>query len=341
MKILIESFNNVCQNPSGGIQVRINKFMQYLNKKNIEVKLYNKWEDKLTDFDLLHIFKVNLEDYDLLKLAKKKDIPVVISSIIPLEKRVNIVFNRLLCKLLPIHTGYWFINEMLTQSNAIIAQTNKEADFIKKYYGVEHNKIHVIPNGVNIEIDKNNKKIFPEKTGINSRFVLQVGRFDKNKNQLNIIKALNNSEIPVVFIGGPDPNEIEYYEECKRIAGQNFHFLGWIKHDDPLLSSAYQNAHVVILPSYKEIFGNSLIEGGAAGANLVATKELPIKEWGLSEFCKTINPNDTNDIFRKVVQAYNEPLDERIKEIITCKFSWENVINQHIFIYKQIIDRGR
>jgi glycosyltransferase involved in cell wall biosynthesis len=336
MNILIDSFNCVKQNESGGIQVRINYFIKNL-KKHENVKLFDKWSDKIIDYDILHIFKVNSENLGMVKLAKRYGIPIITSAIIPSENRVKIIFSRMLSKFTPIKTGFSILRQILLMSDAVVAQTQKEADFIAKYYKVPKERLHVIPNGINININEAFKDEFVKRTGITGKYVLQVGRFDENKNQLNVIKAMANSNIPVVFIGGEDSGKPEYYEKCKSVAPHNIHFLGWIKHDDPLLSSAYQNAHVVVLPSYKEIFGNSLIEGGAAGANLVATAALPIDDWGIKDICRTINPNDINDIRSKIMAAYNESLKPLTSKIIKDKFSWDSVIRQHIEVYQSVL----
>lgn len=342
MKILVESYNSVFQNAAGGVQIRIENFIENYTKISNDIKLFDKWTDKIVDFDILHIFKANIEDYQLVKLAKNNNIPVVISTVIPSEKHLNIMLNRLICKITPIHTGYWYLDQMLLEADTIIAQTNKEARFINKYYKIPLEKIAVIPNGANIKMNENFIDEFNNKTGISGKYVLQVGRFDRNKNQLNVIKALSDTDIQVVFIGGEDSGQPEYYEECKKLAGRNFHFLGWIKHDDPLLSSAYQNAHVVVLPSYKEIFGNSLIEGGASGANLVATKELPLEDWGIKDICRSIDPNNIRDIREKIVAAYHQPLNPKTSEVIVNKFSWERVIEEHFELYKNLhANKGR
>lgn len=341
MKILLESYNNVMQNDSGGIQVRIKKFMHNYHENNNknEIRLFNKWEDKICNYDIVHIFKANIESYQLVKLAKSKNIPVVVSSVIPQQDRFKIIFNRMISKILPVHTGYWFLNELLNEADVVISQTEKEAIFVSKNYKIDKNKIHVIPNGINVDFDEKNKGEFLKRTGINRKFILQVGRFDENKNQLNVIKAMRNTGIDVVFIGGEDPTCPEYYTECKKHATSNIHFMGWIEHDDPLLSSAYQNAHVVILPSHNEIFGNSLIEGGAAGANLIATKELPIKDWGIEEICRCIDPKDIRNIKETIIDAFESPINPNTSKIIKEKFSWKNVINKHNEIYERLIEK--
>ena len=334
MKILIDSYNTVKQNISGGVQNRIENFIKHSRNTDIQITLFNKWVHKITDYDVLHIFKVNIESYQLMLHAKNLDIPIVISSVVPLEHKYKILINRFLNKLTPFHTSYYFIEQMLSNADAVIAQTILEANFIEKWYKVDKNKIHIIPNGVSVAEEKN-EQIF-DKIGLDKPYILQVGRFDENKNQLNVIKAMAKTDVPVVFIGGPDSKSQDYYDKCKKYATKNMFFLGWLTYDDILLKSAYCNAKVVVLPSHKEIFGNSLIEGGAYGANLVSTNELPIKEWGINDICSTIDSNDINDINKKLIQAYNQSLNPNTSLLIKGKFSWDAVISEYVSIYDRI-----
>jgi len=335
MKILINSYNKVFQNEAGGVQMRIKKFFHLLNGVEHEVKLFDKWNDNISDYDILHTFKLSLDDYQLIAYAKSKGIPIVISSVVPQEGSLKIKINLWISKLLPIHTAYYFSKRMLDMADVIVAQTNKESEFISTNYKVSKAKIKVIPNGVSIE--NNVSDIIFSKINIHKPYVLQVGRFDENKNQINVIRALKNSNIPVVFIGGADPSDLEYYELCKKEATDNMFFLGWIKNDDPILSSAYANAQVVVLPSHKEIFGNSLIEGGAYGANLVVTDELPIYDWGIGDYCNQINPKDIVDIKNKIKEAFYSSKNDKLKTIINEKFSWNTILEEHINLYRNII----
>ena len=220
---------------------------------------------------------------------------------------------------------------MLTQSEA-------ESKFISSAYGIDSSKIHAIPNGVSLskfvigeELIRNHLKCY-------SDFVLSVGRFDENKNQLSIIRALKNKPIPIVFIGGPDPFSLEYYERCKEEATDNMYFLGWLSHDDPLLVSAYVAAKVVVLASYKETFGNVILEGGLYGSNLAISKGIPILDYNnLRKECFTFNPNDIMDIEIQIELAYNSPVNSSIKKIIADNFTWDAVAKTHISIYESLL----
>jgi glycosyltransferase involved in cell wall biosynthesis len=333
MKVLIDSYNTVTQNPSGGVQIRIKNYIAHLQKCGVQAELFDKWRHTVADFQLLHIFKLSVESYQLVRYAKNNNIPVVISSIVPLEGAIRIFANRMACKVLPIHTGYSFLEDILNMADAVVAQTTREANFIMRHYKTQKGKMHVVPNGVSVAASSGVSPGKWDKIDAGRGIVLQVGRFDRNKNQLNVIRALRNTDVPVVFIGGPIAEEADYFRQCKQEATSNMHFLGWVKNDDPLLASAYARAKVVILPSFKEIFGNAIIEGGAAGANLVATRELPIADWGLVDYCSQINPNDTADIKSKVLLAYKMPKNPMLPGLIASKFSWDVVASKHVDIY--------
>ena len=147
-----------------------------------------------------------------------------------------------------------------------------------------------------------------------------------------------NSDISIVFIGGEAFSEPEYFELCKKTATKNIHFLGWIDHNDPLLASAYMNAKVVILPSYSETFGLALIEGGVAGANLVASKKLPvIINWGIDKYCNLIDPLNINDIRLKITESFKSPKNPLLKKEIRRIFSWEETIEKYLQIYNGIL----
>ena len=81
MKILIDSYSTCTQNKSGGVQVRINKIVELLKEKNIKVDFFNKFSTKVNEYDILHIFMLNMENYSLIKYAKSQGVKVVISTI--------------------------------------------------------------------------------------------------------------------------------------------------------------------------------------------------------------------------------------------------------------------
>lgn len=333
MKIYIDSYNNVMQQGGGGVPMRIRKFMHYYTEMGLKANLFNKWEDKLTDCDILHIFKVNIDSFAQITFAKQLGKKVVVSSVIPQENVFRIHLSLIINKLFPINNTYSYQHRILQMADAIVAQTAKEKAFISRHYKIHSEKIHVIPNGVNEHILEAYDPAVPKD------ILLCVGRFDSNKNQLALVNALKGTNYECHFVGGAAIEEPNYFERCKDEASSNskIYFHGWMKPTDEEYLDLYRRAKVVALISHKEIFGNSLIEGGACGANLLATKELPIEEWGFGNHCVKVNSSDVSSIREGLDKAIEMPISSAIHNRVEQLFSWKNIANRHYELYKALL----
>ena len=307
------------------------------NNSEVECKLFDKWKDKLIDFNILHCFALKEEIYDQVKYAKSVGVKVVISSIVPLSKPIWVKLNILLGKYFHIRTIYFLNKQTLDMADLIIAETQKEKIYISCTYGIPIDKIVAIPNGISTDVQGGDPSLIKKKFGFEKECVVHVSRIDRNKNQLNVIRAMKDTDIPIVFIGGPDTNDMAYYEQCRKEATDNMYFAGWIYHDDPLLSSALSAAKVSILPSFKETFGYSIYEGLLTGCNVVATNVIPLDEWGLNNNVVSIDPANIDDIRRGIFEAYYKEVDQDVPQKILSTFSFDVIAQRHIALYKKIL----
>lgn len=337
MKIFIDSYNRCTQNTAGGVQSKIIDYYHVLMNKGIDVKLFDKWNDKLSDCDIVHFFSLTPEYFFEIPYIKGMGKKVVISSIVPISGKFKIKMNIAADRYLNLHTLVSCNKVILNLCDLIIAETSKEKQFIMDAYGADPSKIVVIPNGISPEILGGDARLFREKYEESGDFVIQVGRIDHNKNLLSVIKALDGTNIPLYVIGGPAKGQEKYYEECRKCANSNVHFLGWIKHDDPMLKSALRAAKVLVLPSFEEIFGNAIFEALANGTNVVASNVLPVDEWGLDSVVETINPHDVGDIKEKLLRAIAKNVDTEVEKRVLREFSYEAITDRHIELYKSMI----
>ena len=342
MKVLFQSYNMCMQNQSGGINTRIKALFDYLSRLGVQVTYFSKFKDNVADYDILHIFKANLENLPLIDYAKSRGVKIVISSVVPCVDSLKIEANMLLCRILPITTGIKLIKQSMEEADAIISETEAEKLFLSKHYRIDRNKISILPNGIDdsfiTNIPNQTDKLIYERSSNSKKYVLCVGRFDENKNQLNLIKAMNSTGIPTILIGGSPPDSQEYYNKCRETAADNIVFLGWVNHEDPLLLSAYRNAHVLVAPAYYETFGISILEAGAYGANIALSKTLPILGYGIfNEY--TFDPRDVKDIRRSVTNAYNSPRDELMGEKVKNMFSWDRIAKEHLALYAALLKK--
>ena len=336
MRILLQAYNTFHQNKGGGVQTRIKSLYNEYLKLGYDVSLFNKWSTKIEDFDIIHFFKLEYEHYNLIRYAKQIGKKIVLSSIIPLEHSFRIKFNLQLCKYIPIHTVIDLNKKILDMCDIVITQSKAESYFISKTYHIPVEKLTEQPNGFNQSIVNGDPNIIKEELPFKKDFILQVGRIDSNKNQLNLIRALKGTDIPLVIIGGSDPYSNDYYEQCKMEAGHNVYFAGWISLTDPRLASAYAAAKVLVLPSKKETFGNVLIEGAMSGCTLACSESLPILEFGIKKYIFTFNPNSIQDIRKSLISAYNATTNPDQISFFKNRFSWQQIAQAHYNIYNTL-----
>lgn len=335
MKIVFHSYNTCCQNDAGGVQNRLRKIASLLKDRGFQVELFNPFETKLQKGDILHIFMLSLDNASLIQYAKRMGVKIVMSTIIPLIGERKLKMYKAM-SFLPSQTTYKLNRKSLLLCDALITESQQEGDFIIRNYGVDRTRICQIPNGVDIG-SHSGDEIY-ERIGGKKQYVLQVGRFDANKNQLNVIRALKGTGVNVVFIGGAEKSSSCYYDECVKEAEgfDNFHFLGWIDSKSEVLDSAYSHADTVILASHFETFGLTAIEGASKGAKVIFSNKLPIHDYPEFRDCLCFNPSNVTEIKEAIIKSLTLPHPENLQERVINGFSWKSVIDKHIELYKSL-----
>lgn len=72
-----QTFNQVI----GGAEIQLLKTKKALEELGVEVHLFDQWEMKVTDFDLVHNFTGDPSTYPLCSHVKKAQVPLVVSTV--------------------------------------------------------------------------------------------------------------------------------------------------------------------------------------------------------------------------------------------------------------------
>jgi glycosyltransferase involved in cell wall biosynthesis len=211
----------------------------------------------------------------------------------------------------------------------VLPNSESEYSRIIKSYPCKINH-SIIPNGVDQYLFRRNLSVTKD-----PNLVLCVARIEGIKNQLNLIKALNNTRFKLVMIGSHAPNQKPYYDECRSIAASNVTFINHIPQKD--LLTYYEQAKVHILPSWFETTGLSSIEGAVMGCNIVITDRGDAREY-FGNHAFYCNPGKPESIFEAVKKASESPYDENLYNLILKKYTWQQAATETLKAYKQIIN---
>jgi glycosyltransferase involved in cell wall biosynthesis/Tfp pilus assembly protein PilF len=167
-----------------------------------------------------------------------------------------------------------------------------------------------------------------------SDFVLCVGRFESRKNQLMLLKALENSELTVVFASGGFTYQPDYTEAIRSFKRKG-RTIVLDRLSPEMLSSAYAACRVHVLASWFELPGLVSLEAAAHGKNVVATRTGTTADYlGPSAFYCL--PWDEDSIEAAVSAAYYAPVKSGVGDI-AGRFTWNVTIDQTLAAYESVL----
>jgi glycosyltransferase involved in cell wall biosynthesis len=207
------------------------------------------------------------------KLAREQKMPYVLrahGSVPRLGKSIpKWIFDKVY--------GY----EILDLASNLVALTHVEASQYKEF-GVDSNRISLIPNGVELSSFSNlpMKGDFVSKFDVNhsKMIILFLGRIHWIKGIDTLLKSYSRltknrtSSDTLLVIAGPDDG---YLKTAQQMAlsldiGANVLFCGLLNSRDKL--AAIVDSSVVVLPSYYEAFPNVVLEAYACSRPVIASR---------------------------------------------------------------------
>jgi glycosyltransferase involved in cell wall biosynthesis len=356
MKIALIDRINARESP-GGDTVQIRAIAKVLISKGHTVQITAKVKE-VEDADLAVLFNLT-RPYELIfqyLCLKKKNIPFLLfpiywnlDRVIPsthqgIKKYLPRWLKEILrsCKFLTCHwremksfeiNGFQFlmknrrIKELLTDALKICPNSNAEAEiFIRDFGGYSldfEQKIQVINNGIDMH-ELTQIGTVPEELE-NLDYICCVGAIGPRKNQLNLIKAANLADIPLVLVGGATKENQPYLQQLQQIAGPKIYFLGHRDRRDTL--AIIRNSIGHIQPSFIETPGLASMEAAALGKPVVVSDTGPTREY-FQEFATYCNPHSVSSISwaLQVLMERKNSRDESLCTHIIENYQWSKVL---------------
>lgn len=164
-------------------------------------------------------------------------------------------------------------------------------------------------------------------------FVLCVGRLESRKNQLMLLKALEDSPLTVVLAAGSFSYQPQYEAAVRafRRKGKTI-ILGLI--DPQMLASAYAACRTHVLPSWYELPGLVSLEAAAQNKNIVVTRTGTTVDY-VGDRAFYCAPWDSDSILSAVTAAYFSPACEGLVDMARS-YSWEASVVKTESVYQEV-----
>lgn len=211
----------------------------------------------------------------------------------------------------------WVLPNSATEQKALTNQYSGEKPFT------------IIPNGIDPQLFRRNPQVQREKN-----LVICVARIEGIKNQLNLVKALNDTPYRLVLIGQAAPSQQGYFNACRKAAAPNIEFAGHLPQEQ--LLTYYERAAVHVLPSWFETCGLSSLEAAAMGCNVVVTGKGYTRDYFADDafYCDASSPDSIRSAIEKAAEAES---NGQLKERIRNNFTWEKAAALTIEAYKKAL----
>ncbi|ANI88441.1 hypothetical protein A9P82_03455 [Arachidicoccus ginsenosidimutans] len=311
-------------------------------------------------YDLIHFFNI-IRPADIIYHIDKSRIPFVVSPIYLTYEETTKYSKSLKNKVLRLFGKHGqeyvkcvarkMINrEKIISRKYILLGQKKSIEYILKRCTCllpnslsEYERLHkdfrcagnfsVVPNAVDTEIFTEEKNTMRKENS-----VICVGRIEPRKNQLNLIRALENSDYQLTIAGAASTNHQAYFEECKRAASSRVTFIDFS--DQKIISKLYNEHKTHVLASWFETTGLSSLEAAACGCNIVVSDKGDTRNY-FSEAGYYCNPADLESIKQAIDTAMNAPANRRFMNKILKEYTWQKTAAATLKVYRSVLKKQK
>jgi glycosyltransferase involved in cell wall biosynthesis len=364
LRVLLSSRTTLFSTP-GGDTIMLLKTAESLRLLGCDVTISNDLDHPLDGYDIVHLYNLTRpqEMYYQARRATKLGIPVILSPIYvdyteadraargPLQSLLFRSISRSNAEYLKMAARSLTNGELNRGTAAILARgfrgaqrdllqmasvllPNSESEMARVHRDFPETvkaRSVVVPNSVDPTVfDADSSAATPEFADC----VLSVGRIERRKCQLQLVRAVKGTGLKLVLAGKPGPNQMAYFEQIKREMDDSVTIVDHVDHST--LKQYYAACKVHALVSWMETTGLSSLEAAAMGANIVITDKGDTRDYfgDLAYYC---SPDSVPSIREALLQAHSAPRSHLLRERILNNYTWTHTANATFAVYRDVL----
>lgn len=302
--------------------------------------------DRRDEFDVVH--DNQSLGYGLLNL-RRAGLPLVSTVHHPIthDRRVELEAARGRRKL-AVRRWYGFLRmqrRVASRIPRILTVSESAAGDIVNEFGVEADKLRVVPLGVDSELFKP-----PRTSRVSGRIVAMASADTPLKGIGTLLEAVaklrTERELELVLIAKPIPggpterliDELAIGDVVRTVSGL----------EDQELAEVLASAEIACVPSLYEGFSLPTIEAMACGTPLVASRAGAIPEVAGSDgsTAELVRPGDAEELAEALRGLFDDPerrhaLGQAGRQRVLFRYSWESVAATTVDNYAEVIEMNR
>ncbi len=238
----------------------------------------------------------------------------------------------------------WKFRKAAAKADLVIAISEQTKKDILEFLKIPESKIRVVYQGCHESFKKMPSNEFLDevknKFQLPEKFVLNVGTIEERKNLLNVIKALQDTNIPLVVVGKKQAKYFKKIETELRKNRVEVQFLEGMSMQE--LAAIYRLATVFIYPSLYEGFGIPVIEALFSGTPVITSNVSSLPE-AAGKDSLLVDPKNVLDIRSKILFLWNNEAErkriaEKGKEYAE-QFTDKKIAHQLMSVYQEVLEK--
>lgn len=328
----------------GGLQIQIQMTIAALSRLNIDATLVDTINQKLSEFDIIHVFGTAPGNCQIIEEAKSQDCRVVLSPLVSKKRsRIHDARERVVSNLVgpltawSLKTSFYDRKKAIELADHVVVLGKAERNAVEELLGADNNRVSIISNGVAPHFFTPDTSLIDESENLDQPFLLQVASIGPYKNQLAVSRAARNLGRRVLFIGPCAPAQEGYLTKVLQEADGNARYGGVISNNDPTLPAIYAAADVFVLPSLSEVMPISVMESLAAGTPVVLTKHNQHDLEASPGILETVDPESPKKLMEAIRRCSAQRKPRDIVADTVRPFTWDRVAKQLNQVYKTVV----
>jgi glycosyltransferase involved in cell wall biosynthesis len=352
------------ENQLGGDTIQVLRTAEALRTLGVEIDMAASPGPDVESYDVVHLFHLDRvwENVHHCQVLERCDVPVVLTPIFwvsdDFDRKGRALPQRVLARSLGGNTlrnvrlAYQWADQLMrspraaTETRPVLGfqrNARRVLDRVNMLLPASRSELLAVERFTGMQVPSlvvhgaaDNSVFHSRGAPAHREGVLCAGRIEPRKNQLALIRALRDVDVPLTIVGRAGPTAAAYDRQCRREGGDRVRFISRLNQEE--VAEEYRRTKVHASVSWYETPGLVNLEAALCRCSLVATRGGTTGDY-LGRDAHYCDPDDYPSIRRAVETALDSGPSEALHRRVLTEFTWEEAAQRTLDAYRWVAGR--